>query len=98
MVIVEEMPSYMEHAAFWGKLAYCRAYQGDFDGAMEQLEINLRHRHYDFWWEPRRLELFAPLRGDARFESVMQAFEDEMARQRASLDRMDAEADGATGP
>ena len=98
VVIVEEMPNYMEHAAFWGKLAYCRAYQGDFDGAMELLEINLRHRHYNFWWEPRQLELFSPLRGDARFESVMQAFEDEMARQRASLDRMDGEANGATRP
>jgi len=94
----EELPRYLEHAAHRANVAYCLAYQGDLDGAVEQLEINLRHRHYDFWWEPRRLELFAPLWGDPRFETVMQAFEDEMARQRASLDRMDAETGGATGP
>jgi len=94
--IMEERSRYMEHAAGQANLAYCHAVLGDYEAALSQLETNLRHRHFDSWWEPRYLELFDPLSGDRRFEDLMQAFEDEMARQRASLDRIDRPE--ATGP
>jgi hypothetical protein len=90
------LPRYQEHAAYDSNLAYCLAYQGDFEAALDQLETNYRHRHFGFWWEPRLLELFDPLRGNPRFENLMQAFEDEMARQRANLDRLEAQE--AAGP
>lgn len=95
--ITEELPRYQEHADWSGNLAYCHAYQGDFGAALDQLESNLRNRHFGGWWRPRALELFDPLKGDARYESLMRAFEDEMARQRASLDRLEQAEKGA-GP
>jgi hypothetical protein len=92
----EDLPRYRQHAAL--ELTLCHATLGDYEAALAQLETNLRHRHFDFWWEPRLLEMFDPLRGNPRFENVMQAFEDEMARQRANLDRLEAELQQEAGP
>ena len=97
MFIVEELPRYQRLAGENANLAYCLAYAGEFDAALDQLESKLRNRHYDFWFEPRLLELFEPVWGDARFQSIMQGFEDEMVRQRANLDRLE-QAEEAAGP
>ncbi len=94
--VTEELPRYQEQAAWVANLAYCHAYLGDFEAALDQLETNFRNRHLAMWWQVRELELFDPLKGDPRFESLMQAFEDELARQRANLDRLQ-EAEGAPG-
>jgi tetratricopeptide (TPR) repeat protein len=95
--ILLELPQYQAHAASNSNLAYCHATLGDFEAATDQLETNLRHRHFTYWWELRQLEMFDPLRGEPRFENVMQAFEDEMARQRARLDRLEAEMQREAG-
>ncbi|MEE4174651.1 MAG: hypothetical protein V2I57_10410 [Xanthomonadales bacterium] len=94
--ITEELVNYQRLAPEEANLAYCLAYDGDFDAALDLLESKLRNRHFGFWFEPRRIELFEPVWGSPRFESIMQAFEDEMARQRANLDRLEQEE--ATGP
>ena len=95
--ITEDLPRYQRLATESANLAYCLAYAGEFDAALDQLESKLRNRVFDFWFEPRMLELFEPVWGDPRFESIMQGFEDEMARQRANLDRLEL-AEEATGP
>ncbi len=95
--VTEELPRYKEYANSAGNLAYCHAYRGDFDAAMDEIESNLRNRQFVFWWQSRALELFDPLKGNARYEALMQAFEAEMARQRASLDRLE-QAEEASGP
>ena len=86
--ITQELPRYMEHAGSTSNLGYCYATLGEYDLALNQLETRLRNRQYNFWWQPQLLEMFDPLQGDPRFEDLMQAFEDEMARQRANLDRL----------
>lgn len=94
--VTDELPRYQKHADWTGNLAYCHAYAGDFEAALDQLESNFRNRHFFFWWQSRQLELFDPLKGDPRYEALMQAFEDEMTRQRDNLDRLEqAEEAGA---
>ncbi len=55
------------------------------DRALEVMATLYEHHHYQAWWEPRYLEYYDPLRGDPRFETIMENFSNEMARQRESL-------------
>ncbi len=87
-----ELPRYQRHAADRMSLHYCYAALGDQESALGMMATMLEHRHFQSWWEPPRLEFFQPLVGDPRFEALMDAFDAEMARQRANLDRLEAEA------
>ena len=91
--IKDELPQFVEFAGRDGNIAYCHATLGDYDRALHQLESHYQDRFFPFWWEPRLLEMFDPLNGDPRYEDLMQAFENEMARQRAMLDRLDQTGD-----
>ena len=72
-------------------LVYCLAAMGEFEMALTHLEKRWSQGRLDFWWEPQLLEFFDPLRGDPRFETAIAGVEVEMARQRDSLRRLEAE-------
>ena len=86
-----ELPGYVEHA---DRYFYegCYLVAGEFDKALERLEVSLAHGHYSAWWLWFNLSLFDPLRGTERFEAVMQNIQETAARQRTNLARMEAEA------
>lgn len=73
------------HAISAANLDHCYAIIGDWDKSLEMMQTMFDHGHYTNWWERNFLEYFDPLRGDPRFESMMQKVSDEMARQRQSL-------------
>jgi len=86
-----ELPNYIEHAdRFFYEGCYLMA--GEFDKALDQLDISFAHGHYGQWWMWNNLSLFDPLRGNERYETMMQNINETAATQRASLAQMEAEA------
>ncbi|MEM1412861.1 MAG: tetratricopeptide repeat protein [Pseudomonadota bacterium] len=85
-----ELPSYAADPEQWGKMHHCLAIQGDFEGALNSFERGIEKGDYRNWWEVRVLEYFDPLQGDPRFEAVITGLEQELARQRASIDAWEA--------
>ncbi len=73
------------HFPWGGNLHHCYAITGDWDKSLEIMQTLFDHGHHISWWERNFLEYYDPLRGDPRFESLMQQISDEMARQRQSL-------------
>ena len=94
--IDEELPRYAADPEQWGRRSHCLAIRGRYDEALAVITRSFDRGNFEGWREYRALEYFEPLYGDPRFESLMTRVEDEMARQRASLDRLEAEE--ATGP
>jgi len=87
-----ELPNYVEHADRY-PYGSCYLMAGEFDKALDQLEKTIAHGHYGGWWMWSNLSLFDPLRGTERFEAMMQKIQEVAAVQRASLARMELEAD-----
>ena len=86
-----ELPNYIEHAdRFFYEGCYLMA--GEYDKAMDQLEISFAHGHYAQWWIWGNLSLFEPLRGTERYEAMMQKIHATTAAQRANLAQLEAEA------
>ena len=86
-----ELPNYVEHAdRFFYEGCYLLA--GEFDKALDQLEISIDHGHSSGWWLWANFSLFDPLRGTKRFEALMQSQQETASNQRANLARMEAEA------
>jgi len=83
-----ELPNYIGHA---DRYFYegCYLMSGEYDKAMDQLDISSSHGHYAQWWIWGNLSLFEPLRGTERYEAMMQKIHATAAAQRA---KMNAEA------
>ena len=62
---------------------------GEKDKALAAIETQVGHGHWAGWWFWRKMPLYEPLWGEPRFEAAMQKIQDEIAIQRASLDKMD---------
>ncbi len=86
-----ELPNHIEHADRYPYEA-CYLLEGDYDKAMDSLEITFEHSHYSGWWLWTKLPLYEPLRGSERFEALMQKFHAKAAEQRANLALLEAEA------
>ena len=86
-----ELPNYIDHAdRFFYEGCYLMA--GEFDKAMDQLDISFAHGHYGQWWIWGNLSLFDPLRGTERYEAMMQNISETAAAQRTNLAQMETEA------
>jgi TolB-like protein/Tfp pilus assembly protein PilF len=85
----QELPRYKQHPLMGTNVHHCHAIRGDYDKALQTVETLFDHGHFDFWWELPSLPYFAPLRGDPRFEKLLQRVDKEMARQRAELDHLE---------
>jgi len=86
-----ELPNYIEHADRYDYTG-CYLMTGEYDKAMEFLELAFEHGHYSQWWLWTNLSLYDPLRGTDRYEALMLEFKKTAAIQRANLDRMELEA------
>jgi len=86
-----ELPNYIEHADRYDYTG-CYLMTGDYDKAMDSLEVAFDHGHYSQWWIWTNLSMYDPLRGTERFESLMRKISESTADQRASLARMELEA------
>ena len=86
-----ELPGYVEHA---DRYFYegCYLISGEYDKALDQLEVSFAHGHSSGWWMWTNFSLFDPLRGTPRFEAMMQNLLETAATQRANLARMEVEA------
>lgn len=78
-----ELPGYLEHAELYDQ--GCYAVAGDIQKALESLEQNVAHGHYSGWWLWTQLPQFEPLRGQPRFEAVMQTIRERGDAMRARL-------------
>ncbi len=87
-----ELPNYIEHADRFG-YATCYLMTGELEKAMDRLELSFAHGHHDGWGMWTQMDLFDPLRDTERFQAMMQNIRESAARQRANLEKMEAEAE-----
>jgi len=85
-----ELPNYIEHADRYDYAA-CYLMTGDYEKAMDSLEVAVEHGHYTQWWIWSNLSLYDPLRGTDRYEALMLAIRETAENQRANLARMEQE-------
>ena len=89
--IENELPKFIEHADRY-EIAYCYMATQQREKAIASIETRVAHKHYSGWWFMTRMPQMEPLWGTPRFEAAMQKIKDEMAIQRASVERMNSEA------
>ena len=63
----------------------CLLELGQTEAALAAIETRVSHGHLGGWWLWRRWPSYEPLRGDPRFEALMDGVEQNMAAQRARL-------------
>jgi len=85
-----ELPNYVAHADRYDYVG-CYLMTGEYDKAMDFLEIAVEHGHYSQWWLWTNLSLYEPLRGTDRYEALMLGIHETAAMQRANLARMEQE-------
>ncbi len=85
-----ELPNYIAHADRYDD-STCYLMSGEYDKAMDSLEVNFEHGHHTQWWLWTNLSLYYPLRGTDRFETLMHKINETAASQRANLARMELE-------
>lgn len=85
-----ELPNYVDHAPMYDQGCYVVA--GDVDKALEVLELNVAHGHVGGWWFWSQLPQMELLRGEPRFEALLQTVRKNGAAMRANLASMDNEA------
>jgi tetratricopeptide (TPR) repeat protein len=79
----QELPGYVEHAERYDQ--GCYAVAGDVDKALDSLEVNLAHGHNSGWWFWSKLPQMEILRGEPRYEAVLQAIQEKNAVMRERL-------------
>ncbi len=84
----QELPRYVQHADRYS-IDACYMALGETDKALAAIETRVSHGHWAQWWFWRKMPVYEPLWGDPRFEAAMQRIQDEIAIQRASLERTD---------
>ncbi len=82
----QDLPRYIEHVDRH-PLATCYMALGETEKALAAIETRVEHRHYHQWWLWQRAGMFEPLWGDPRFEAAIQRIRDDIAIQRANLER-----------
>jgi len=82
----QELPRYVQHADRFG-LDACHVALGDNESALAAIETRVDHNHWGQWWFWRRAPMFEPLWGEPRFEAALQRIQDDLAVQRANLQR-----------
>lgn len=78
-----ELPGYVDHAGAYDQ--GCYAVAGDLEKALATLEENVAHGHYSGWWFWTQLPQMEPLRGEPRFEAVLQTIRDQGVAMRTRL-------------
>ncbi len=79
-----ELPQFIDHADRYD-VETCLLELGQTEAALAAIETRVSHGHLGGWWLWRRWPSYEPLRGDPRFEALMDGVEQNMAAQRARL-------------
>ena len=85
-----ELPNYVDHAPMYDQ--GCYAVAGDVEKALETLELTVAHGHTGGWWFWSKLPQMELLRGEPRFEALMQTIRENGAAMRANLASIENEA------
>lgn len=79
-----ELPRYIEHADRYD-VETCLLELGQTEAALAGFEKRMAHGHTEQWWLLRRWPLYEPLKGNPRFEALIDTVEKDIAAQRTQL-------------